>query len=128
MVGTTGNGDPEIDLSVRTHHGRIALRRRPRGADPLDAESSAQVSAWAAAIPKPAPAPIPPAGGSGDTRLAHAEDEHEHEHEHERVASHSDGEPDQLRAILQAVAKGELSPDEADALLDAELSRGGATR
>lgn len=120
MVGTTGNGNPEVELSVRTHHGRISLRWRPRSADAGDRESAARIAAWAAAAPSPTPAP--PAGGSderGQPRAA-AEDE--------RASQPSSEEPDQVRAILQAVARGELSPDEADALLDAELSRETATR
>lgn len=121
MVGATGNGNPAVELSVRTHHGRISLRRRPRDAAASDPEAAARIAAWAAA-PRPAPAPVSPEGGS-DGDVARGSESRD-----ERDASPSSDEPDQLRAILQAVAKGELSPDDADALLDAELARGSATR
>ncbi len=81
MVGSTGEGEPELDISLRSGKGRLSLLK-----------AAPQSPAPVKTVP---PVPVEPV----------------------RTAEAEEAPQDPTLALLQAVARGELSPQEADDLL-----------
>jgi hypothetical protein len=79
MVGSIGEGEPEVDITLRSSKGQISVRRRP------------DTGAAGAGTTSERPAPAPP---------------------EEPTAA-----MDSTLAVLEALARGDISVDEADELL-----------
>ena len=104
MVGSIGEGEPLVQVNLRTTHGQIRVRQ---------AHGDARDDA-----PGPAHAARQTYAHEGtDQRPAHVR-ESAPRHDSEAVQASALEEPAQSTlAVLEALAHGEITPDEADALL-----------
>jgi hypothetical protein len=98
MVGSIGDGEPQVELSLRSGKGELTLRRA--SGIPARATPPAPASpAWPAPPASPrAPAP-PAAPASGHTKPTRG---------------------DSTLSILEALARGEITPAEAEDLLSSQ--------
>ena len=109
MVGSTAEGEANVELTLRSSKGQITLRQggareevsnRRSFNDPLPPHLPIPATPAVAPVP-----PIPPIGPLPATPVQPPQPEQA------TVAE------DEMMAILNAVARGEISPDEADRLL-----------
>jgi hypothetical protein len=96
QVGSVGSGEPRAEVSVRTSSGDIRIHW-------LQAAATS-------AVPMPPPAPQAPA--PPDVPVTSSSDESQAETPRDPNAL-----PDERQAVLDALARGEISIEEADALL-----------
>ncbi|MDP9379321.1 MAG: DUF4097 family beta strand repeat-containing protein [Chloroflexota bacterium] len=106
MVGSIGEGEPRVEVSMRSGKGAIRIRRTH--AAPAAAASAAVASEWRAAPRVPEP-PRPSHGFPTPRQVPHMT------HVAEDPGSETDA--DSTLAVLEAVARGEISPEEADEML-----------
>jgi hypothetical protein len=112
MVGSLGQGEAEVTLSVRSGFGNLALRRMPLGPQERGAPAAgfADPGAAGSAAARPEHQPAPAATGADDSAAGAAPAA-------APVDPPASDDPasrrDLLLALLEAVARGELTPDEA---------------
>jgi DUF4097 and DUF4098 domain-containing protein YvlB len=96
MVGSIGEGEPRVELNLRSGKGTIRLRRTVEDAPRGHVESRSAPLSWPAVEPPlPPPVDAPPHPDSPS------------------------GSQDPTLAVLEAVARGELTPEQAERLLAA---------
>jgi DUF4097 and DUF4098 domain-containing protein YvlB len=104
MVGGIGAGEPDLDVVLRTNHGQVILRRGDEAIMATDGDI-ANAPAEAPPIPPVPPStvvapPVPPVPPY-----------------EAQIVSTPQATPDRALAVLEALAHGDISVEEADALL-----------
>ena len=124
MVGSIGEGEPQADVSLRTGKGEISLRRAGSYASTPGAREARPAAAPAAEWPAQAPyarsdqEPAQQVGQNQEPAASAQSDQGPVAAEPERKAR-----PDSTRAVLEALARHDITPAEAEDLLSGLTAR-----